>query len=158
MKRLLIILLILIAVPLWVWDTHLVLTAAFADKNKKHASDKSAKIAPTFAMSLGEVHFVEKGRNPFTAYKETPKPKSPSPDSKKKVAQATQAAPATPPPITINGIMWNESNPIAMLNLADGSSTVARKGQTLSGGITVKTIEKNQVEVEFNGKSFWLKK
>jgi hypothetical protein len=54
--------------------------------------------------------------------------------------------------------MWNASNPVAIINLPDGSSTVAKKGQVLAGGITVTAIEKNQVEVEYNGKSFWLKK
>ena len=159
MKKILVIILILIAIPLWVWNTNLVLTGALG--HKKH-SKSAVKTALTGINSSGNAaisaHFEPKGRSPFTPYKEAPKPKTSMNTQKKNAGQPVTRAPVAPPPISINSIMWNETNPVAIINLQDGSSTIAKKGQTLAGGIMVKTIEKNQVEIEFNGTSFWIKK
>jgi type II secretory pathway component PulC len=155
MRKLLIILLVLAAIPLYVWDFYLLAAAHL--KHNKRSERVAVVLRDTKRSGLlpGEVHFVEKGRSPFVPNKEQPKPVGAKGKNK---APAKPAAPVTPPPISINGIMWNASNPVAIINLPDGSSTVAKKGQILAGGIVVKTIEKNQVQVEFNGKSFWLKK
>ena len=154
MRRVIIIILVLTAIPLYVWDFYL-FTAGHFKNGKREKVQVHSHDTRQAAIWVGNVHFVEKGRSPFTPNKELPKPLALKTDKKKPV-QST--APANPPPISINGIMWNESNPVAIINLPDGSSTVAKKGQVLAGGIVVKNIEKNQVEVEFNGKSFWLKK
>jgi type II secretory pathway component PulC len=155
MRKLLIILLVLAAIPLYVWDFYLLAAAHF--KHGKHPERVAVILRDTKRSGLlpGEVHFVEKGRSPFIPNKEQPKQLGAKSKNK---ASAKPTAPVTPPPISINGIMWNASNPVAIINLPDGSSTVAKKDQVLAGGIVIKTIEKNQVEVEYNGKSFWLKK
>jgi len=44
-----------------------------------------------------------------------------------------------------------------MLNMPDGSSSVAKAGQTLDGGIVVKKIDKNQVTFLLGQKSFTIK-
>jgi hypothetical protein len=155
MRKVIIVILVLAAIPLYVWDVYLLAAAHL--KHGKHPDRVAVVLRDTKRSGLlpGEVHFVEKGRSPFIPNKE--QPKSVSAKSKNK-ASAKPTAPVTPPLISINGIMWNASNPVAIINLADGSSTVAKKDQVLAGGIVVKTIEKNQVEVEFNGNRFWLKK
>ena len=155
MRKVIIVILVLAAIPLYVWDFYLLAAANL--KHGKHQEKASVVLhdARRSGFLPGEVHFVEKGRSPFIPNKEQPKPVGAKAKSK------TAAKPAIAvklPPISINGIMWNASNPVAIINLADGSSTVAKKDQVLAGGIVVKTIEKNQVEVEFNGNRFWLKK
>lgn len=159
MKRILVILLIFIAIPLWVWNTNLVLKGAFA--HTKHSKSK-AKVALTGMISNRDVavhtRFEAKGRSPFTPYKEDPKPKFPANAFKKNFSQPVVGIPAVSPPITINGIMWNETNPVAMIQLSDGSSTVVKNGQTLAGGIVIKAIEKDQVQVEYKGALYRLKK
>jgi hypothetical protein len=159
MKRLLVIILILIAIPLWVWNTNLLLTGALG--HKKHLKN-AAKAVMTGTHPGGNAamsaHFEPKGRSPFTPYKEATKPKASANTLKKNVSLPSARVPSNPPPISINSIMWNESNPVAIINLQDGSSTIAKKGQTLAGGIVVKAIEKNQIQVEFNGNTFVIKK
>ena len=154
MRRVIIIILILTAIPLYVWDFYLFTAGHFKHGKREKVQVVSNDVRQSTIL-VGDVHFVEKGRSPFTPNKELSKPLALKTDKKKPVQPTT---PVTPPPISINGIMWNENNPVAIINLSDGSSTVAKKGQVLAGGIVVKNIEKNQVEVEFNGKSFWLKK
>jgi hypothetical protein len=157
MKKLLAIVLVVIAVPLYIWDVSLLLEGVF--RTGKHragtvATGTTLKAVPGLETVL---HFTQKGRSPFVPYKEIPKPAVKVNDTKK-IQPAPSVVNAAPPPVSINGIMWNENNPVAIINLPDGSSTVAKKGQVLTGGIVIKNIEKNQVEVEYNGKRFWLKK
>lgn len=154
MKKALVVLLVFLAIGIYVWDTHL-----FIDRylGKNHLNSKSImhQNAKDDLPHFSDVHFVEKGRSPFTAFKQIPKPLAKSVTAIKKPANS---APSAPPPVTVSGIMWNLSNPVAIINFADGSSTVAKTGQTLKGGIIIKNIQKNQVEVEYSGKSFILKK
>jgi ABC-type lipopolysaccharide export system ATPase subunit len=60
--------------------------------------------------------------------------------------------------MSINGIMWSDQNPIAVIAFQDGSSTLAKKGDVLQNGATVSVVEKNRVEVVFQGKKFWIEK
>jgi len=154
MRKIIIVILVLGAIPLYVWDFYLLTAGYFKQGRHPEKALVVSSVTRQSGLLPGDIHFVEKGRSPFIPSKEQPKPLVAN--SKKKPAQPT--APVNPPPISINGIMWNASNPVAIINLPDGSSTVAKKGQVLAGGITVTAIEKNQVEVEYNGKSFWLKK
>ena len=89
------------------------------------------------------VKFVKQGRNPFAEFTVTEKPKVEKIQSQ--IKQPVKVI-AELPKITINGIMWNAQNPLAMLGLPDGSSTVVKAGQTI-GDITVKKIEKTRVVV-----------
>ena len=60
-----------------------------------------------------------------------------------------------PPSIRITGIMWNPTSPVAMVSMPDGASTVAKAGMTI-GEVTFKKIEKNRIQVAYNGKDFWI--
>ena len=158
MKRILIIILVIVAIPLWIWNSYVVISAFL-----KGPKDKTVIVAPLvvqkntagFAISSS---FAVKGKSPFVAYKELPKPANATIQPKKNAIAPVTTTPIKPPDVSVNGIMWNANNPLAMLKLPDGSSTVVKQGQELSGGIVVKTIEKNQVEIVVNGQSFWLKK
>jgi type IV pilus biogenesis protein PilP len=157
MKKIFVILLILVAVPLYVWDTQLLLRG-FLDKKKYAARTANVPVAMGNTLQQGfSVHFIVKGKSPLLPYKEVPRPVNKKAEAAKKTGPVP-SAPVSPPPITINGIMWNESNPVAMISLSDGSSTVVKNGQTISGGIVIKAIEKDQVEVEYKGALFKLKK
>jgi hypothetical protein len=153
MKKTFIILLIVVALPLYIWDTNLFLSNYFGKrKQSQQIIDAKIDLLPHFAKAT----FVQKGRSPFVPYKELPKPAIKTQVIAKKTSSAQ--AIVNPPPISINGIMWNPSNPVAIINFNDGSSIVAKKGQMLKGNILVKNIDKNQVEVEYTGKSFLIKK
>lgn len=159
MKRILTIILVIVAIPLWIWNSYVVISAFL-----KSPKDKTVLVAPLVVQkntvsSVISSSFNLKGKSPFIAYKELPKPAVTAIPPKKNAANTlVTTAPIKPPDVSVNGIMWNVNNPLAMLKLPDGSSTVVKQGQELSGGIVVKTIEKNQVEIVVNGQSFWLKK
>lgn len=155
MKKILVLLLVCLAIPLYVWDTRLLLLGYFS---KKHHSVAIVK-ASLNNTNIGntDIHFIPKGRSPFLAFKEQPRAIVKTNPNKQKTEQAKPVT-ANLPAISINGIMWNESNPVVIINMTDGSSVLAKVGQVLPGGITVKAIQKNQVQVEFSGNSFWLKK
>lgn len=159
MKRILTIILVIVAIPLWIWNSYIVMSAFL-----KSPKDKTVIVTPLVvqknpASSAISSSFTVKGKSPFVAFKEFPKPSVTAIQPKKITPIApVNTVPIKPPDVSVNGIMWNTNNPLAMLKLPDGSSTVVKQGQELSGGIMVKTIEKNQVEIVFNGQSFWIKK
>jgi len=154
MKKALLILLILSAVCLYSWDGFLVFRI-LAGKSSPAAATPPVQVAALMPMHLMRVaHFVEQGKSPFLPYKEMPKPR---------IAASVPAGPAATkaaeplPAISLNGIMWSETNPVAIINLPDGSSTVAKPGQMLLGTILVKKINKGQVTVVFGKREYVLK-
>jgi len=160
LKKLLTIILVCIAVPVYIWDVWLLAGSMYGNPLKRKPADiRSESVAAeiTFA-NLRIVHFEKKGKSPFIAYKVKPKPvRKIMPVKMKKVVRKTKKE-AKPPRITITGIMWNPANPIAMIKLPNGTSTVAKAGQTIAGSIEVKKIEKNRMQIVYKGNSFWIRK
>lgn len=158
MRKILTILLIVIAIPLYAWDVYLLLAGFHGGGRGGDESVPAAAAVETPRMAaLPVVRFVKKGRSPFLAEAPKPKPVVKKAPAKKRVARKPQGE-VKPPRVTITGIMWNPSNPVAMLTLPDGSSTVAKAGQELSGGIAVKAVEKNAVVLRYEGREFRIKK
>jgi hypothetical protein len=155
MKRIFTIILVLLALGIYTWDAWLLLPAFGVRLGKREAAAMlSRPPANGLVVRVARVvRFVEKGKSPFVAYKETPKP------AKASTAAPTASAPkadAKPPAIIITGLMWNPTNPVAMVKLPDGSSAVAKAGQALSGGIEVKKVEKNGIRVKYEGRDFFI--
>jgi hypothetical protein len=154
MKKILLISLLVIALPLYGYNVFLLLRVALpAHGGGSGVSDQGN--APSFEsvlLAAAPVVFEEKGKDPFQLYKKKPKPVAPvnKPRKKPKTVKKEVAAPA----ITITGIMWNPDNPIAMVKLPGGKSAVAKKGQQLSDNLTVKKVEKKSITVVFEGKEF----
>lgn len=157
MRKKLIIILICIAIPVYIYNAWLI-TGGFFRGGPEIAEDGSKKPIKTELSlpSMRIVRFTEKGKSPFVPYKVKPKPVVSKRTVKPKVRKPKTEA--KPPKIKITGIMWNPSNPMAMVTLPDGTSTVAKAGQTLAGSIEVKKIEKNGIKIVYKGNSFWIKK
>jgi type IV pilus biogenesis protein PilP len=161
MKKTIIILLLAIVVPIYVWDAYQLLLAWKGSPVRLHGGAIQVPPALTTAgfSPARKALFVEQGKSPFFAYAETEKPRV-AIDTKviPKAPQPAQSAkpPPAAPKIIITGIMWNPQSPLAMLTLPDGSSLVAKAGQTLPGGIVIKTIEKNRIQVVYEKASFWI--
>jgi hypothetical protein len=161
MRKKILIILICIAIPVYIWDALLMFNGVSGAQSKTKiisALDVTPKPGEFAFASLRIVHFIETGKSPFLAQKEKPKPVETEKTSEKSKTEKTPPADAKPPRITITGIMWNPSNPVAMVTLPDGSSTVAKAGQALMGAIEVKKIEKNRVQVVYQGNVFWIEK
>lgn len=147
MKKTVIILLILIAIPLYTYNVYVLIRGSLKgtqDRTTAQITGKKTTISISeLRAMIDSVKFVKQGRSPFSEFTVTEKPKVDKIQSqiKQPVKVITEL-----PKITINGIMWNPQNPLAMLGLPDGSSTVVKTGQSI-GEITVKKIEKTRVVV-----------
>jgi hypothetical protein len=152
MRKVIIVILVGAALCVYTWDVMLVM------RSPKSGSAESGKEAletvsiDKFLASAGQVQFIDKKLDPFTPHHSTIRTAVP-----KAATTGTPAArvDAAMPKVTINGIMWNETAPLAMLTLPDGSSTVAKPGQSF-GDITVKKIEKARICIVVGKKEFWI--
>ena len=142
--------LLVLAVPLYLWDTHTLLSGLFAHKKASAVQSQGITAAP-YPMLLNSPKFVEKGRSPFLPFKEIPQPIA----KQKPVAKTKTSASIIPPKVAITGILWNPTNPIAMMTFPDGSSGAVKAGQTV-GNIYIRTIEKNKVLIVYENKDFWI--
>ncbi|OGJ88944.1 MAG: hypothetical protein A2268_11795 [Candidatus Raymondbacteria bacterium RifOxyA12_full_50_37] len=71
------------------------------------------------------------------------------------VEKAPQAN--TPPPYTIDGIMWSSANPVAIfINTETGKSDIVKEGQRL-GDLEILKINKANVVVKYRGATVTLK-
>jgi hypothetical protein len=154
MKKVVIIILIVLAVPIYTYDIYILIKGQISSIDNKSnpllAQDSSFSIA-RMLKDAKPVHFEIKGRSPFTPYKTVPVKQPVAVVKKIKMTQTP--LPVNAPKITINGIMWNPQNPVAMLIMPDGSSVMAKTGQVF-GDITIKKIDKNKVVVMSGKKEF----
>lgn len=156
MKKILLITLILISIPLYSYDLFLLFRVFISSEKNELEIQRSTNFSfDKLLVNAAPVRFEDKGKSPFVPYKVTPKPVVTV--SPKKLAATPSAAkePPKPPAIVITGIMWNPSSPVAMITLPDGSSAVAKAGQKF-GSINVKKIEQNRILVVNEGKEFWI--
>lgn len=154
-QKKLFIVLVICAVGIYLWNAVQLFNGLSPAASKQ--SDTNLPQTPAAKaefVPIPEVLFEKKGKNPFSFYKEKPKP--PKPVIKKPVVVPKQEV--HPPRITITGIMWNPSNPVAMLRMPDGSNAIANVGKNLMGSIQIQAIEKDKIQVLYKGKSFWIKK
>jgi hypothetical protein len=156
MKKILLILLIIIALPLYTYNALLLCKVKLpGQKNNRH--DVLVKSRHTFELLLvgaAPAKFEIKGRDPFTLYKERPKP----PVKTEALAHPTVKNEITPPPVTISGILWNPSNPVAMVKLSGGSTKLVKAGQELDKNMHVKNVGKRNITVVCGGKEFVIEK
>ena len=158
MRRILLPLLVVVAVPLYVWDVYQVVRSGSSGTTAviPALSGTSRTSFGGAAPGARAVHFVASTRSPFEPYASVvvaPRPAQPTTST-----SAGASQPATPPPLTVTGIMWNAQNPVAMISLPDGSSTMAKPGQTVGSGILVKKVEQQRILVVYGGKEFWISK
>ncbi len=156
MKKVLTIIVVVVLVLFLSWQSYIVLHTLSKEELENTTQKEASSIPLLRGDSLRIANFRSRGKSPFVPYKVKPKPKKVV--KKKKVIKKKPKVTVKPPRIKITGIMWNPSNPIAMITLPNGSSTTARAGQSLSGGITVKKIEQHRIQVEYKSVSFWIKK
>ncbi|NLD93270.1 MAG: hypothetical protein GX639_11455 [Fibrobacter sp.] len=147
MRKTIIILLVLIAIPLYSYNVYVLIKGSLKGTQETSTMQINGKKATVSIENLRNivepVIFVKKGRSPFVEFTVTEKT---TVETRQVQIKKPVKAVAEMPKITINGIMWNPQNPLAMLGLPDGSSTVVKAGQKI-GEFTVKKIEKTRVVV-----------
>jgi hypothetical protein len=158
MKNKMALLLIIAAVPLYLWDSHMLLSGLLGKGKKSLNPPAVVTQNDDFQRPAAIAHFVNKGRSPFMAYKELPRPAAVLKSVAKKPQPAkTVTVPLHPPKITVTGIMWNPTNPIAMVTLPDGSSAAVKVNQAI-GTIRITRIEKTRICVVVDGAEFWIQR
>ena len=156
MKKTILILLILCAIPLYSYNVFLLVKGILPHSGKKSTPAVIEQSFDQLLLHSQKVVFVKSGRSPFLAFKE--KPPVPKQISVKKTSKHIIPTKAPQKPaIKITGIMWSASNPLAMVILPDGSSTIVKE-KNVYGDILVKKIEKNRIQVILNKTSFWIDK
>jgi hypothetical protein len=150
MKKILIIVLVVAAAAVYIWDVYLLVRPS--ERVRLSAKSEKADAVSVEKLLAGsrKVRFVKTNRNPFLPHRqEAVAAVRPTRVDKK------QKTPVNPPKITINGIMGDEKSPLVMLTLPDGSSAAIKAGQTV-GDITLKRVEKDRVLIVFQKKNFWI--
>ncbi|MBD3422071.1 MAG: hypothetical protein GF398_18315 [Chitinivibrionales bacterium] len=159
MKKSLAVILIICAIPIYIWDAFLIFRTASTNQTQL-PPDSTSRQSFTIDMALASAEIVTfdiKGKDPFSPHKAKPRPRpKPKPEKKSAKPRITKK-PTKQPDITISGIMWNAANPVAILVLPNGGSTMVKAGQTVAGGILVKKIEQKSVVVEVEGTEFVLR-
>jgi len=155
LNSIILILLVVVAVPLYIYDVLLVLP-------RKERVEKNTTIQVSHRKPVphitAPVKFTVIGKSPFLPYKEEPKPVvAVSTTPVQREIKAPKEA-VNPPRITITGIMWNPTNPVVMLSLPDGSSAMAKTGQVLMGAVTITKIEQNSIDVLYKDVKFTIRK
>jgi hypothetical protein len=157
MRKKIVLVVVLAAILLYIGNSY-ILPNLFGSGKRSIKQNPAALKLTEMALSNPVVHFEKKGRNPFTAFQEKPKPvKAASAVDQKSRSVKTRPVPANPPKISVTGIMWHPTNPIVMITLPNGSSSTAKTGQTIDSIKFVK-IEKSRVLVEVKGNEFWIAK
>lgn len=155
MKKILVIALLIIALPLYGYNVYLLVRSAFpAAVGPRRVAAKPGISFEQILVAAAPVKFEDRGRDPFTLYKEPPKPAV----VREVVKAAPKPPPASLPSIIISGILWNSDNPVAMIKVAGGKTVLAKTGQQIGTEITVKTINKKNIIILFGGKEFTIEK
>lgn len=147
------VLLILVAVAAIVWGRNilLVFSGTVGDKGslKQSVNRKIVDLVPS------SYQYTDDFRDPFfcTFFMTPEKVKG---ESGREIPKKTRAVPVNLPACTIGGIVYNEKNPMVLLNVS-GKSVMAKQGETIDS-IRVKKIGKDSVWVVYKGKVFGLGK
>lgn len=157
MKKLLVLLLCIVAIPLYTYNI-LLLTKVVLPWHTAKADKQMQENRHTFEQLLIAAkppHFVSRGRSPFTlnAKQKIVGKKIPVKAKKRPAPKKT-----VEPIVRVTGIMWHPENPVAMVKVNNGGTSMVRLGHTFAGGIKVTAIHKKSVTVLVDGKSFTFKK
>ena len=152
MKKILLIGLIVIAVPLYSYNVFLMLRVALPSgkSGQRSTGGENALSFESIVAAAAPVVFEDKGKDPFVLYREKPKPVV----QRKPVAKKSVKKEVKPPAITVTGIMWNPDNPVAMIKLPGSRSKLVKSGQQISENLTVKKVGKKSVTVVYEGTAF----
>ena len=156
-KKILVILLV-VAIPVYLWDAWIVFGHRMNTQPEPAGASHSG-VAEELTLKARIAVFTPRGKSPLSPVYVAAEPV-------KKVVVVPKSSPVVEvkpvevlaaPTISISGIMWNPSNPVAMVTLPDGSSGIAKAGSVL-GDITVVGVDKDQIRIVYKSKSFVIKR
>jgi type II secretory pathway component PulC len=152
MRKTIVIILIACAVPLYSYNLYLLLRSS-SGESRESSAITSFESFDSWIVKVNAVSFSAADRDPFFPYK----PKT----NVAPVEKPVQAKPPAPkkevlqPSLKITGIMWSQENPVAMVVLPNGASSVVKQGG-IYADIAIKKIERNRIQIGYQGQSFWI--
>jgi hypothetical protein len=155
MKKTIVIILMLCAIPLYSYNIYLLI---HSPKNgiTSIATETDTELFDSWILKASAVTFTISDRDPFSPLKKGITPAVEKVQQQEKIKEPSKKA-IQPPSMKITGIMWSPSNPVAMVVLPNGSSTVVKQGGVYND-ITVKKIEKNRVLIAYQEQLFFIEK
>lgn len=154
MRKYITISLIILAAVIYLWDVLLIVRPDTESSKTEIEKNSTELLIVQLIAESKPVLFVENGRNPFLSRNVKEISETPKAETEKKLIKVQEDT-IKPPDVKVTGLIWNQSAPIAMITLPDGSSGVAKPGDRF-GDITVKKIEKNRILITFQKKDFWI--
>lgn len=155
MKKTIVIILILCAIPLYSYNIYLLIHSP-EGKNNSTVSESDIESFDSWILKASAVTFTASDRDPFSPYKKDNSPPVEKIQKQEKIKEPPQKV-IQQPSMKITGIMWSPTNPVAMVVLPNGSSTVVKQGGVYND-ITVKKIEKNRLQIVYLRQSFFIEK
>lgn len=152
MRKTIVIILIACAVPLYSYNLYLLLRSSSGESRESSAITSFGSF-DSWIVKVNAVSFSAADRDPFFPYKPktnaapVEKPVQTKPPAPKKEVQQ--------PSLKITGIMWSQENPVAMVVLPNGASCVVKRGGIYTD-IAIKKIERNRIQIGYQGQSFWI--
>jgi hypothetical protein len=156
MKKMLIIALVVIAVPLYTYNALLLFEVRLPGQTGSNGEMmKSTHTFEQLLIAAMPAKFEIRGRDPFTLYIEKP---APPPVKTGPAVKKNEKKEVAPPPLAISGIMWHPDNPVAMVKMPDGPGKLVKPGQEIGTNLRVKKIDKKSVTVVFEDREFVIEK
>lgn len=155
MKKVLVIILLIVAVPLYLYNALLLFKVKLPGSGTGQKGSVSAHTFERLLVAALPATFEVKDRDPFTLYKAPPQvPAAFAP----KIEQKKEPVNVEAPKLSLSGILWNPDNPVAMVRLPDGATKLVKPGMVLDGQIRIKSIDKRSVTVTSSGRDFVIEK
>jgi type II secretory pathway component PulC len=155
MKKTILIILILCAIPLYSYNIYLLIHSPDGNKNNT-VSESDIESFDSWILKASAVTFTASDRDPFSPYKKDNSLPVEKVQQQEKIKELPKKV-IPQPSMKITGIMWSSTNPVAMVVLPNGSSTVVKQGG-IYNDITVKKIEKSRLQIVYMGQTFFIEK
>jgi hypothetical protein len=157
MKKRILILLIILAIPLYSYNIYLLVRNTFSPAEKTNLKNDVQQSFDQLIHRSRNVVFTKKDRSPFSSHKDIVAVKNIIQEKRPVPVPVTPRKQVTKPSITLTGIMWSPKNPLAMILLPDGTSAIGKEGG-IYGTITIKKIEQNRIQVLHEKNLFWIER
>ncbi|HEX2957294.1 MAG TPA: hypothetical protein VHO70_10710 [Chitinispirillaceae bacterium] len=156
MKKTIVIILMLCAIPLYSYNIFLLIHSPKSG-NTNTATETNIESFDSWILKASAVTFTVSDRDPFSPLKKSNTPSVGKVQQPDKIKKGSPKKVIQPPSMKITGIMWSLTNPVAMVVLPNGSSTVVKQGG-IYNDITVKRIEKNRLQIAYQEQLFFIEK
>ena len=149
-------LVLLIAAAAFIWLRNFKLIDSATEFEEEKTAEYSTEKIGTISVSEKFI-YDKSGRDPFYASIFYRAPVKKTTKSRTRKRQQKQKEEAKLPKISIDGLMWDDSNPVAVLKDGkSGDTKIVQKGDSVFG-VRILRILPDSVRVKFEKKTYYVK-